>query len=55
MLLCTNVLMPLFSRNTKRFMVENFGQYLGDGQTDGSNSLATLQVLGRPGFCFSSC
>ena len=48
--LCTNVLMPLFSDdNAKRFMVENFGQYLGDGTADGSSSLATLQqVLSRP-------
>ena len=29
--ICTNVLMPLFSDdNAKRFMVENFGQYLGE-------------------------
>ena len=48
--LSTNGLMPLFSDdNAKRFMVENFGQYLGDGQADGSSSLATLQqVLSRP-------
>jgi len=40
----TNVLMPLFSDdNAKRFMVENFGQYL-DGNVDhGSNSLGMIQ------------
>lgn len=43
-LLCTNVLMPLFSDDSsKRFMVENFGQYLGDDQADGSSSLGVLQ------------
>ena len=48
--LCTNVLMPLFSDdNAKRFMVENFGQYLGDDQTNGSSSLGVLQrALSQP-------
>ena len=45
-LLCTNVLMPLFSDdNAKRFMVENFGQYLIDGDSEGSSSLAVLQRM----------
>ena len=45
-LLCTNVLMPLFSDdNAKRFMVENFGQYLIDGNSEGSSSLAVLQRM----------
>ena len=45
-LLCTNVLMPLFSDdNAKRFMVENFGQYLSDGNSEGSSSLAVLQRM----------
>ena len=49
-LLCTNVLMPLFSDdNAKRFMVENFGQYLRDGNSEGSSSLAVLQrMLSQP-------
>ena len=49
-LLCTNVLMPLFSDdNAKRFMVENFGQYLSDGNSEGSSSLAVLQrMLSQP-------
>ena len=39
-LICTNLLMPLFSDdNAKRFMVENFGQYLGDSANEGSSSL----------------
>ena len=43
-LLCTNVLMPLFSDdNAKRFMVENFGQYLGNDQTNSSSS--SFEVL----------
>jgi uncharacterized membrane protein len=42
-LICTNLLMPLFSDdNAKRFMVENFGQYLGD-----ENSSSSLGMLGR--------
>ena len=47
---CTNVLMPLFSDdNSKRFMVENFGQYLGADPTEGSSSLGVLQrVLSQP-------
>ena len=41
--ICTNVLMPLFSDdNAKRFMVENFGQYLGD-----ENSSSSLGMVGR--------
>ena len=41
MVICTNVLMPLFSDdNAKRFMVENFGQYLEE------NALS-LGVLGK--------
>lgn len=49
-LLCTNVLMPLFSDdNAKRFMVENFGQYLSDGNSEGGSSLAVLQrMLSQP-------
>ena len=42
-LICTNLLMPLFSDdNAKRFMVENFGQYLGD-----ENSSSSLGMVGR--------
>ena len=46
--LCTTVLMPLFSDdNAKRFMVENFGQYLGDENR--SSSLGVLErALGQP-------
>jgi len=41
--LVTNVLMPLFSQdNARRFMVENFGQYLG-----GKESASSLQVFGH--------
>jgi len=49
-LLCTNLLMPLFSDdNAKRFMVENFGQYLGDNASQGSSSLGVLQrILSQP-------
>ena len=49
-LLCTNVLMPLFSDdNAKRFMVENFGQYLGEHNDQGSSSLGVLQrVISQP-------
>ena len=48
--LTTNVLMPLFSDdNAKRFMVENFGQYLDDGAVQGSSSLNMVQrVLTQP-------
>ena len=58
-LLCTNVLMPLFSDdNAKRFMVENFGQYLSDGNSKGGSSLAVLQrMLNQPLLlfcCFSN-
>ena len=42
-LISTNLLMPLFSDdNAKRFMVENFGQYLGD-----ENSSSSLGMVGR--------
>ena len=40
--ICTNVLMPLFSDdNAKRFMVENFGQYIGNKSS--SSSLGVLE------------
>ena len=47
---CTNLLMPMFSDdNAKRFMVENFGQYLGEDHATGSSSFGTLrQVLSQP-------
>jgi len=47
---CTNVLMPLFSDdNSKRFMVENFGQYLGADPDKGSSSLGVLKrVFSQP-------
>jgi uncharacterized membrane protein len=42
--LTTNVLMPLFSDdNAKRFMVENFGQYLEGEASQGSSSLTMVQ------------
>ena len=42
-LICTSLLMPLFSDdNAKRFMVENFGQYLGD-----ENSSSSLGMVGH--------
>lgn len=46
--ICTNVLMPLFSDdNAKRFMVENFGQYIGEESS--SSSLGVLeQALRQP-------
>ena len=46
--ICTNLLMPLFSDdNAKRFMVENFGQYIGDERS--SSSLGVLeQALRQP-------
>ena len=45
-LLCTNVLMSLFSDdNAKRFMVENFGQYLSDGNSDGSSNRMRAKPL----------
>ena len=49
-LLSTNVLMPLFSDdNAKRFMVENFGQYLGENPIQGSSSLGVVQrILSQP-------
>ncbi|WP_315855589.1 DUF2079 domain-containing protein [Synechococcus sp. RedBA-s] len=47
-LLVTNVLMPLFSDdNSRRFMVENFGQYIGDA--DQASSLEVLlKALRQP-------
>ena len=49
-MVCTNVLMPMFSDdNAKRFMVENFGQFLSEDNTTGNSSLETLQrVLSQP-------
>ena len=49
-LICTNLLMPLFSDdNAKRFMVENFGQYLGDSANEGSSSLGVAQrIISQP-------
>ncbi len=42
-LVVTNLLMPLFSEdNARRFMVENFGQFLG-----GDEKASSLDVLGR--------
>jgi len=47
-ILCTNVWMPLFSDdNAKRFMVENFGQYLGD-ETSSSSLGVVEKVLRQP-------
>lgn len=41
-LIVTNILMPLFSDdNSKRFMVENFGQYI-----EGQKEASSLEVLG---------
>jgi hypothetical protein len=50
MVLVTNALMPLFSDdNSKRFMVENFGQYLDADPSEGASSLSMLQqALGQP-------
>ena len=50
MVLVTNALMPLFSDdNSKRFMVENFGQYLDVDSSEGASSLSMLQqALGQP-------
>ena len=50
MVLVTNALMPLFSEdNSKRFMVENFGQYLDVDPSEGASSLSVLQqALGQP-------
>ena len=43
MVLVTNALMPLFSDdNSKRFMVENFGQYLDGDPSEGASSLSML-------------
>lgn len=40
---CTNMLMPLFSDdNSRRFMIENFGQYLGERR-----EASSLEVLGQ--------
>lgn len=47
-LLVTNVLMPLFSDdNSRRFMVENFGQYIGDAE-QASSLEVLLKALGQP-------
>ena len=50
MVLVTNALMPLFSDdNSKRFMVENFGQYLDVDPSEGASSLSMIQqALGQP-------
>ena len=50
MVLVTNALMPLFSDdNSKRFMVENFGQYLDVDPSEGASSLSMArQALGQP-------
>ena len=50
MLLTTNTLMPLFSDdNAKRFMVENFGQYLQPSQAEGVNSIGVIrQIITNP-------
>ena len=50
MVLVTNALMPLFSDdNSKRFMVENFGQYLDVDPSEGASSLSMLQqALSQP-------
>ena len=50
MVVSTNLLMPLFSDdNAKRFMVENFGQYLSSEPERGSSSLAMVQqALAQP-------
>jgi uncharacterized membrane protein len=50
MVLVTNALMPLFSDdNSKRFMVENFGQYLDGDPSEGASSLSMLrQAFGQP-------
>ena len=50
MVVSTNLLMPLFSDdNAKRFMVENFGQYLSNEPEQGSSSLAMVQqALAQP-------
>ena len=46
--LVTNVLMPLFSQdNSRRFMVENFGQYL-QGQQQASSLETALLALRQP-------
>jgi len=47
-LLVTNVLMPLFSDdNSRRFMVENFGQYIGDAE-QASSLEVLMKALGQP-------
>ena len=47
-LLSTNVLMPLFSDdNARRFMVENFGQYI-PGRQEASSLEVLLQVVQQP-------
>ncbi|CAK6699505.1 DUF2079 domain-containing protein [Synechococcus sp. CBW1107] len=46
--LVTNVLMPLFSQdNSRRFMVENFGQYL-QGQEQASSLETAVRALQQP-------
>ena len=46
MLLTTSVLMPIFSDdNSKRFMVENFGQYLQPSQGEGVSSIVMLRQI----------
>ena len=49
MVLVTNAVMPLFwDDNSKRFMVENFGQYLDVDPSEGASSLSELQkALGQ--------
>ena len=49
-LICTNVVMPLFSDdNARRFMVENFGQYLESDGIQSSSSLGLIrQALRQP-------
>lgn len=47
-LMATNILMPLFSEdNARRFMVENFGQYI-QGQEKASSLEVLRQALGQP-------
>lgn len=50
MILVTNQLMPLFSDdNSKRFMVENFGQYLGAQGAERASSISVMrQALSQP-------
>ena len=57
MLVVTSQIMPLFSDdNSKRFMVENFGQYLTADKADGASSLSMVrQALGQPLTLFCLC